>query len=505
MAFLVGLLAGCPGPLPEGDAAQPDIVLVSVDSLRADHLSSYGYARATSPGLDRLGARGLRFTNARSASPWTLPSHMTMLTGRWPIDHMVIEDTLALAPEVPWLPEALRAEGFATAGFVSTIYVSRQFGFDRGFDHYEDYGVSEKNNLEHPVRIDRQVSDIRDWVAKNGQKKPVFVFLHTYDVHYPYLAPPPYNTFWNEALTRKQARYLSYGHYKKKPPSKAQMQRQVDQYDECIRWVDVQITRLAALWEDSNRPALFVVTADHGEEFLERGSWGHAHTLNPEQLHVPLILWGPGIAPAVREERVGTIDLAATFAAFAGISWEGDGVDLRGEVPPRPFWAETSRRDSNRLSLLDGDRRFELDLARGQAHLYDGATDPEERNDLASTHAAEVEALTRRLLTRVGAHWTTAVPLQLKGGVAWREGEVLGQRVETPGRFGAWPPNVRLSGEGVAVDGVVNAPELGTTTWDGPRPIVAVHLGDEVKAQLEALGYLQSGEDAPEAPAGAHP
>lgn len=498
MAFLVTLLVGCAGPLPAGDPAQPDIVLVSIDSLRADHLSSHGYRRETSPNLDRLAERGLRFTDARAASPWTLPSHMTMFTGLWPVDHMVIEDTLALSPSVPWLPEALRERGFATAGFVSTIYVSKDFGFGRGFDLYEDYGVTEKENLEHPVRIHDQVGDVRRWVRENGRGKPVFVFLHTYDVHYPYMAPPPYNVEYNEALTRKQARYLSYSHYKKRPPTPEQMQRQVDQYDECIRYVDAQVARLHALWADAGREAWFVVTADHGEEFLERGSWGHAHTLNPEQVHIPMIVVGPGITPAVREDRVGTIDVAATLAAFAGLPWTGDGRDLRSPVPERRFWLETSRRESNRLSLLHGPLRFELDLARGAAHLYDAASDPGERADLAEARPGEADRLRREVLDRVGERWVTQVPLTLKGGAAWREGAVLGRAVTDPGRFGAWPPDLELRGEGVEVAGVYAAPELGAVGYDGPRPVVPVHLDDATRAQLEALGYLQGDDEAGE-------
>jgi arylsulfatase A-like enzyme len=114
------VLAGCAPALPAGDPTRPDLVLVSIDSLRADHLGAAGYERDTSPFLDRLAREGLHFTDARSASPWTLPSHTTMLTGRWPWEHGVVEDSLRIGEGTPLVTERLAAAGYRTAGFVST-------------------------------------------------------------------------------------------------------------------------------------------------------------------------------------------------------------------------------------------------------------------------------------------------------------------------------------------------------------------------------------------------
>ena len=144
-------LTGCFGEpdLPSGDPARPDIILISVDTLRADHLSSYGYARQTSPFFDQLAAEGARYSFARSASPWTLPAHTTMLTGQLPLTHKVVDDELRLPADVPVLPELLQQQGFATGGFVGTMYVSRMFGFERGFDFFEDFDIhTERANLK---------------------------------------------------------------------------------------------------------------------------------------------------------------------------------------------------------------------------------------------------------------------------------------------------------------------------------------------------------------------
>ena len=189
---MVIFLAACTSSttLPAGDPTRPDIVLVSIDSLRADHLGSYGYERPTSPFLDRLAADGQRFTRARTATAWTLPSHLTMLTGLWPTQHGVIEDHLALAEDVPLIQERLRAAGWATGAFVSSIYVSRVFGFARGFDLFQDWGITTATNLDHPIRASDVVDAALGWAASAGEDKPIFLFLHTYDVHYPYLPAP---------------------------------------------------------------------------------------------------------------------------------------------------------------------------------------------------------------------------------------------------------------------------------------------------------------------------
>ena len=214
--MVILVLAGC-GPLPDGDPARPDIVLVSIDSLRADHLSGYGYDRRTTPNLDALAETGLRFTDARSASPWTLPSHMTMFTGLWPLQHQVIEDDLALAPSVPVIAEALQKAGYATAGFASTIYVGGQYGFSRGFDSYQDYDLTESVNLAHSVRVNRVVDDALAWMKGNAAGKPVFLFVHIYDVHYPYLAPEPWDAKFDYAGPVEELKYRSYQWFKKHP------------------------------------------------------------------------------------------------------------------------------------------------------------------------------------------------------------------------------------------------------------------------------------------------
>lgn len=493
--LLSGTLLGCPGPLPEGDPARPDIVLISVDSLRADHLSSYGYARKTTPNLDDLAHDGLRFVGARSASPWTLPSHMTMLTGRWPTDHHVIEDDIALAPDVPLVQEALAGAGYTTAGFVSTIYVSGGYGFARGFSTFKDYGITERDNLAHPVRVETLVDDALLLAKEKGAGKPLFLFIHIYDVHYPYFPPPPWDAKYDPPGTYEELRYRSYRFFQKRPLSKKRMAHQVAQYDESLAYVDHALGRLVDAWDDSDRPAWWIVTADHGEEFGERGSWGHAHTLYREALEIPLLVSGPGIDAAVRTERAGTIDLAPTIAAMAGVPWgAGPGVDLRGAVPERTFLAETSRFDSARLSIASATHRLDLDLTDGHRALYDLAADPDEsrpRSDAATTAALE-----QQLWAALGEPWTADAGAVRTSGYLWSAGRLAGQSLDGPARFGVFPPDATVSLDALpASRGVLDAPAEGPLRYDGPRTATEFTVDATTRAQLEALGYVQGPEE----------
>ncbi|MDP2305193.1 MAG: sulfatase [Pseudomonadota bacterium] len=490
--MLLPLLLGCPGPLPKGDAARPDIVLISIDSLRADHLSAYGYDRTTSPNLDRLARRGLRFVGARAASPWTLPSHMTMLTGRWPTEHNVVEDDIALAPDVPLVQEALSNAGYTTAGFVSTIYVSGGYGFSRGFGTFKDYGIAEHDNLAHPVRVETLVEDALLLAKEKGSGAPLFLFIHIYDVHYPYLPPTPWDEKFDRVGTPEEMRYHSYRYFQKRPLSAKRMEHQVAQYDEGIAYVDNAIGRLKEAWDDSDRPAYWIVTADHGEEFGERGSWGHAHTLYREALEIPLLVAGPGIEAAVRTERAGTIDLAATIAAMAGVSWpHGPGVDLRGAVPDRTFIAETSRFDSARLSIATQDRRLDLDLTDGQRTVFDLTTDPREEH--GSADSAQADALEQQLWPLLGEHWVADGGTVRTLGLLWSGNARVGQSLVGPARFGLYPSDASVYLDASPpFRGVVTAPAAGLLRYEGPRTAVGITLADDTRAQLEALGYLQA-------------
>jgi len=486
-------------PVPPGPAdGPPDIVLISVDTLRADHVGAYGYARDTTPFLDRLAASGARFDHARSPSPWTLPSHTTMLTGLNPFTHLVVDDDVKVDLSVPVLPEVLKRAGYATGGFVSTLYVSRRFGFERGFDAFDDFDItSEKKNLRGEVDAEHTVDAALKFArARDGQ--PLFLFLHLYDAHYPYAAPAPYDSHFDRPGGKGDARYRNYFYHGEHPLEAEQLTHQIAQYDEEIRYLDAQLARLKEALGD--REVLWMVTADHGEEFYERGHWGHAHTLYPEQLRVPMILAGPGVpAGAVIEQAVGLEDVAPTLAAAGGAAMETEGLDLRahlGEAPPpaRPFVASTSRFKTNRVGLWEAGERLDWDLKARRAALY---ADPLDATDLAKTHRDDVAAKKKRLMAILGEPWE-ADPgvVKVVGGVIVRDGALQRgpMKVTATRRFAVIPPPAAITHDGAGpwrVAGSALPREGAAVRYDGARGGAGVEMSDEEAERLKALGYIQ--------------
>jgi arylsulfatase A-like enzyme len=351
-------ITGC-GPDP-----RPNVILVSIDALRADHLGCYGYRRSTSPFLDRLAARGTLFENTLVQIPATLPSHMSIFTGLNPNEHGVLPPDGRLAAEIPTLPEMLRRAGYRTAGFTEGGYVSGSHGFDRGFDRFDDLVPKLSNDIE--VVFSRGLEFIR---AHHRGRRPLFVFLHTHAVHDPYLPPLPYTTLYLNQLDPTgsllgEYPFFRFGELPLMTPKRAAEHQQIRRATEeillrslppgvelptgpalvaMIRDTSVDIPPetaaiYASLYDASINYAddvlrsffgslasmglldetVVIVTSDHGEEFLEHGMLTHEQIYHP-CLHVPLIVVGKGI-PAGRKvpEIVRSIDLTPTILALTG-------------------------------------------------------------------------------------------------------------------------------------------------------------------------------------------
>ena len=528
LSGLILLASGCwrgsIGPLPEGDPGRPDIVLISIDTLRADHLQSYGHFRKTSPWFDRLAAQGTRFEFARSASPWTLPSHTTMLSGQLPKTHMVVEDKHVLPDTTPVLPELLQAAGYKTGGFVATLYVSEKFNFQRGFDEFDDHDIdSERENLRGEVLAEHVVDNALRWWSKQPAGQPVFLFLHSYDVHYEYDPPGDYGTVFDRPPQKGDRKYKNYHHFKKHKVSEAQFKHQRAQYDEAIRYVDDQFKRISDAANKAGRSVRFIITSDHGEEFGERGSWGHAHTLYSEQLHVPLIMSGGGLPKGVVSGVAGTQDIAPTVLAWVDGALpmpSPDGIDLtdsmKGEaLPSRVFASETTRFKTNRLGVYSDGLRMEWNLNSGKAELFDPHADPKEATDLAGKRPADVVRLKKLLSEDLGQPWeATQTAMVTTTGRLLRDGaRSKSLRVQAGDRFLVLPYDAQVT---VEVAGTTYGPwkaiggerpgEGCPLRFMGSANTGSIEMTDEELALLETLGYIteDEGEEAaaPGAPCG---
>ncbi len=508
---LLILVACGKAPLPPGDPETPDVVLVSVDTLRADHVGAWGYPRPTTPFLDGLAAAGLRYAHARAPAPWTLPSHATLLSGRLPARHGAVEDDLGIA--APLLAEALHARGVATAGVVSSLFVSSRYGFERGFDAFEDFGIrTSAENLAGEADARRVTDAALRLAAALPPGKPAFLFVHYYDVHYTCDPPPPYDTLFDRAPAAGDPRYRTYAWHLRHPLAPAELDHQIAQYDEAIRYVDDQIRRLAGAWEAAGRAATWIVTADHGEELGERGSWGHGHTLFQEQLHVPLVVAGARIpAPGVIGSPVGLEDLAPRIAAWFGADLpDPDGPPLSlveapaagPGSPGRALPAETSRFRTDRYALFRDGLRLGVDLASGARSLYDLAADPGERTDLAALRPDLVADLEAALWSAYGAPWTArrAVDVDTPGTVLVGSRAVArALRLEAGTPFQVVPVDapVRVPGDGRwrPFGGLAPGP-ADPVGWSGETG-EAVALSRDDRRRLEALGYVQVDDGNP--------
>lgn len=402
------------GRAPAG--VHPDIIFIVVDTLRADHLGCYGYSHPTSPRLDALAARGTLFETAWAAAPWTLPSIMSMMTSRYPSGHRVENDGLKLAADVPTLAAALGAAGYDTAGFVSHVYVSAAFGFERGFGRFEDFGLSGpayrlEARMEPPA--DRVTTSALEWLAGRTDR-PVFLFVHYFDPHWPYDPPEATRSLFPSSYAGPlDAGYDSISKFldPEVPIPDDYRQFLIDRYDGEVRFVDGQIGRLidglAALHRKA--PSWIVVAGDHGEEFKDHGSMGHGRRMYEEVVHVPLLVatQGSGVATtagaaAARGRRVAVpvsgVDVAPTIldlaAAPALPGAQGRSLAAfvmptapAGAPPPgadRPLLSETLRLNSYRRAVRIGPLKLIDFMDQNRAEIYDLAADPAERHDVAA-------------------------------------------------------------------------------------------------------------------------
>ena len=432
--------------LPPAVTSAPNVLVIVIDTLRADHVSSYGYLRPTTPSLDRLAKAGALFENAISPSSWSLPSHVSLVTGRYLHDHKVGD----VQPE-PWfgwgnsglggfptIGEALKKAGYRTAAFsANRTYFSHDLGFGRGFIHFEDYfnsasdcfvrtlygrefariylNRSEKSLMKRILRrlgltslLDQDAEgsgsyggafgirkhgdevnrELLGWIGR-GSKRPFFAMLNYFDVHDPYGGPSSY-------------------------PKPAWPQRSdIDRYDDGVKYADDCLGRLMrSLNEDGlSKNTLVIVTSDHGESLGQHFLMTHGRALYWELIHVPLIIWFPGRVPAgtVFRQPVSNAAIPATImgllsgspGAFSGpglgASWNGESheqfSDPISELAQSKYPGKHDRQADQMIPTAASGQMVTVVSAQCQlivhqtqgAQLYDWTNDPGETRNLIDT------------------------------------------------------------------------------------------------------------------------
>jgi arylsulfatase len=424
---------------PEGSR---HILLITLDTLRADHLSCYGYPKQTSPFLDSFAGQGVRFTRAFAPMPTTVPSHATLLTALYPLQHRVVKNGHLLTHEVGTLPEILAADGFETAGIVSTNMHFIAGNLHQGFEYFDEPTAMETlyvaEGSDCPVDLtyrpaDRTVQRALDWLAQRSPSSRVFLWIHLFDPHHPYAErrehadallfdDPEQEQRWLEFMRREHLVDLS--------PDAATITDNVGhcgagRKDDCVELYDAEIhfldASLRAFFEGVNRLALddfmTVIVADHGEGLGSHGWWGHGKHIYNEQIRVPLILrWTDGrFAGTTVDTVVEMNDIMPTILRAAGtdkdlvsshrrLPIEGTPLQalLGGEGGENKFgYAFVQRRaydpaaryrdnfeDGESFALLDSDWKY-IHRTAGRDDLYNLISDFHEQDNVIASDVAE--------------------------------------------------------------------------------------------------------------------
>ena len=360
-----------------------NVLLVTLDTTRADRLGCYGYPRARTPNLDGLASAGVRFENAYSQVPLTTPSHSSLLTGTYPLYHQVHNNgSYALRAEVTTLAEVLKGQGFQTAAFVGSFTVDSRFGLDQGFDVYDDKFM--EGQAFKPLNAERKAEKVyapfRSWLDRSGER-PFFCWVHFYDPHIPYDPPAPYSIDFADSP-----------------------------YDGEIAYMDHYVGQVTAALREKNLLArtLIVLAGDHGEAFGEKVETGHGVFLYDGTLRVPLIFSAEGHLPkgAVIRPRVRLIDIVPSILDMLGFPppKEVQGTSLLPYISGREkrsldsyvetYFPRENYGWSELVGLIEGDWKY---IQAPKPELYNLKSDPQENENAIGREGSLAQALRKRL------------------------------------------------------------------------------------------------------------
>jgi len=413
---------GCTPKLPGENAPPPNVVLVTIDTLRADHCSVYGYAKRTTPGLERLAREGTLFEAAYAPMATTGPSHASMFTGLFPRTHGLVKNGFAFPAGPRTLTEELAAKGYRTAAVVSSYVLASKFGFARGFESYDDdfrgsHGTFQSRiweGIEAPANFDRRADETTQhaiqWLdsraAASGNHTaapPFFLWVHYFDPHDPYDPPDPYRHDFAAA------------------PGASDLDREVGGYDGEIAFTDAE---LGVFLDGLSRRAgdgatLVIVVGDHGEGLMDHGHMHHGLQIYEESVRVPWIVWWPGHVPAGRRVTtpVELVDLMPTVLTLVGGGATPPALQGRDLAPllaakpappeQRPVFlqrrlyktqeVEGRQVQGEKYGVRMGTWKYLEALGEGTRELYDLSSDPGERRNRVDEQPERAASLTREL------------------------------------------------------------------------------------------------------------
>lgn len=387
------------------------VILITVDTLRADVLSSYGSQNVQTPNIDGLSADGVLFKNAYSSAPWTLPAFSSIMTGLPPGTHLTNKASSKLPDKFNTIAEYMTGSGYYTGAIVRNLFLNPDYNLDQGFDDYYHYPKFNKyvrsfgtalmlSALNKKLFEDVSTEDITDkaihWLGKHKGEN-FFLWIHYFDPHQPYAPPEKYIADSSEPPSRIGLKFngagsIRSGHF---APTASERQWIKELYDAEVRYVDENLGRLfeylkeSGLYEDS----LIIFTSDHGEEFWDHGGFEHGHALYNEVIQVPLIIKISGASqPREENTRVSTQSLKRTILDAIGIEYESERL-IAGTLYPlldnsgnnikeEPLVSTALLYYEDKESIISGDKKYIRYLISNEEELYDLANDPDEQIEL---------------------------------------------------------------------------------------------------------------------------
>jgi len=431
----------------DANGARRNVVIVVVDTLRADRLGCYGADRPTSPNIDALAARGVRFANTQSVAPWTMPSVATMFTGLFPAAHGVTDPTRMLPPEAYTLAEFFGDQGYSTGGVVSHGLIGTKYDYTQGFEYFD-----ESNAKGHAHVSTASVSDLAQemLVEFTEREEPFFLFVHYFDPHYDYVPHDEFDFAADSGGRIEGAPSIHDLRVMMDTFTDEELGYLRDVYDEEIAHTDAGIGQLFATLDELgvSDDTVVLFTSDHGEEFVEHGWLGHTRSMYQPVLHVPLIVAAPGdgLAGAVVEFPTSTVSVAPTVVELAGLSTDGLGYQgaslapiVRGDATEHdtpvvaqveflPLRPDGFVRRSFQRSLVEGRFKLLRDEDLGTTELFDLAADPGERAPVTDAHRVTLDAMLARMDAALERFGATPLPLVRRelGPALMRQLELLG-------------------------------------------------------------------------------
>jgi len=432
-------LGGCGGSdVPPGAARH--VVVISIDTARADHFGFMGSETVRTPGLDRFAQESVVFTDYMTVVPTTLASHTSLFTGKYPHSHGTARNGFIVNEGNVMLAEVLKEAGFSTAGFAGSFSLDERFGFAQGFDHYDQEFVIYVGDegADQNQRLAEHVTDVAiNYLEEEGVPDRLFLFAHYFDPHAPYAAPSPYDTMYDPLGTHGLLPAAAIKHRSDLTAEEVQeaVRRLGMAYASEISYTDAHVTRLLDDLRDRGvlDDALVVITTDHGECLWEHGEeFDHGQTVYQATMHGLCVVRLPGgeMGGTRVDDLVASIDVMPTILNLAGLApqtgMDGEAIPLRsaeGDVGSRTRFGEATKPRSSAETdprwtnirkarcLREGGRKFITTPYLGTEEMYDLLADPHERIDLLAGSSGEVPGDASGLRVRLDEWSDRALPL----------------------------------------------------------------------------------------------